>query len=155
MTAAFIRGKRRRAAAAVGAVTFGLVALSACDKPTPLATVTVGTNTVTTEAVCLDEGTKLDEAALTKCLASKAPKTIKVKPGDKVRIGVEPKIADEGWIVATGGQQKTAQTKQTYTSLDGQSLFVNRQAQRMEESIVLSVVTSDGVWNVKLELDSD
>ncbi|MBT2387373.1 DUF2771 family protein [Streptomyces sp. ISL-11] len=154
MTAAFFRGKRRRAAAAAGAVTFGLLALSACDKPTPLATVTVGSTTVTAEAACYDEGKDLGEAALDKCVKEGSPKTIKVKPGDKVRVGVEPKIADSGWIVLTSGpQQRSNQSKQTYVSLDGQRLFVNQSGTQIEDSTVLTVLTKDGVWNVKLELD--
>ncbi|CAM5441119.1 hypothetical protein [Streptomyces abikoensis] len=153
MTAAIFRGKRRRAAAAVGAVAFGLVALSACDKPTPLATVTVGSTTVTTEAACFDEGKKLDQNALNKCMADKSVKTVKVQPGDKVRVGVDPKMADKGWLVAVNAQQQTNQLKQTYTSLNGEQLFVNRMEQRFEKDVILSVVTEDGVWNVKLELD--
>ncbi|MCF3103985.1 DUF2771 domain-containing protein [Streptomyces klenkii] len=153
MTAAIFRGKRRRAAAAVGAVAFGLVALSACDKPTPLATVTVGSTTVTTEAACFDEGKKLDQGALNKCMADKSVKTVKVQPGDKVRVGVDPKMADKGWLVAINAQQQTNQLKQTYTSLNGEQLFVNRMEQRFEKDVILSVITEDGVWNVKLELD--
>ncbi|QLE73483.1 DUF2771 domain-containing protein [Streptomyces rectiverticillatus] len=153
MTAAIFRGKRRRAAAAVGAVAFGLVALSACEKPTPLATVTVGSTTVTTEAACFEEGKELDRGALDKCMADKSIKSVKVQPGDKVRVGVEPDMAEQGWIVVGNGQQQTNQLKQTYTSLDGEQLFVNRMAQRLEKSVVLSVITKDGVWNVKLELD--
>jgi len=39
----------RRAATTIGAIGLGLVALTACDKPTPMATVTVGTKSVTAE----------------------------------------------------------------------------------------------------------
>ncbi|GAA0332510.1 DUF2771 domain-containing protein [Streptomyces blastmyceticus] len=155
MTDAFFQGKRRRAAAAVGAVAFGLVALSACDKPTPLATVTVGTTTVTTEAACFDESKTLDEAALQKCLADKSVKSIKVKQGDKIRVGVEPKIADESWFVVAGNQPRSNQTKQTYTSLNGDQLFYNQQMGTLDKSTVLSVVSKNGVWSVKLELDKD
>ncbi|HBF81590.1 MAG TPA: DUF2771 domain-containing protein, partial [Streptomyces sp.] len=44
MTVAFFSGKGRRIGVALGAVSAGLLVLSACDKPTPLATVTVGDN---------------------------------------------------------------------------------------------------------------
>ncbi|GGX84481.1 DUF2771 domain-containing protein [Streptomyces hiroshimensis] len=154
MTAAIFRGKRRRAAAAVGAVAFGLVALSACEKPTPLATVTVGSTTVTTEAACYEEGQKLTESALAKCLADESVKTVKVQPGDKVRVGVDPKMADQNWFVVSNGQRQTSQLKQTYTSLDGEQLFVNRMAQRLDKTAMMSVITKDGVWSVKLELDN-
>ncbi|MCD9142959.1 DUF2771 domain-containing protein [Streptomyces albireticuli] len=157
MTAAFFRGKRRRAAAAAGAVTFGLLALSACDKPTPLATVTVGSTTVTTEAACYEEGKELGEKALEECTKDKTPKTIKVKHGDKVRVGVEPDIADKGWVALTSGPmgpvQRSNQLKQTYTTLNGDELFVNQQLRRVEDSTILTVLTKDGVWNFKLELD--
>ncbi|MBB5119460.1 hypothetical protein AF335_28860 [Streptomyces eurocidicus] len=157
MTAAFFRGKRRRAAAAAGAVTFGLLALSACDKPTPLATVTVGSTTVTTEAACYEKGKELGDKALNECVKDKTPKTVKVKHGDKVRVGVEPDIADKGWVAVTSGAmgpvQRTNQLKQTYTTLDGDELFVNQQMRRVEDSTILTILTKDGVWNFKLELD--
>ncbi|MGW1077769.1 hypothetical protein [Streptomyces sp. NPDC002537] len=156
MTVAFFQGKRRRAAAAVGAVAFGLVALSACDKPTPLATVTVGSDTVTTEATCFNEDKALDQAGLEKCLGDdKSAKTIKVKPGDKVHVGVEPKIADEGWFVVSGKQQRNGRTKQTYATFDGEQLFVNQQLQSLSQDTVLSVISKNGVWSVKLQLDNN
>ena len=65
----------RRAATTIGAISLGLVALTACDKPTPLATVTVGTRSVTAEAVdkCYAHGKKLPTTIFRACLEA-APK---------------------------------------------------------------------------------
>ncbi|MGW3730118.1 DUF2771 domain-containing protein, partial [Streptomyces sp. NPDC000851] len=38
--------RRRRAVAAAGAVSAGLLVLSACDKPSPMSTITVGSSSV-------------------------------------------------------------------------------------------------------------
>ena len=59
MTVPFFSGKSRRIGVALGAVSAGLLVLSACDKPTPLATVTVGDNSVHTEASCYNDGNAL------------------------------------------------------------------------------------------------
>ncbi|RLU86977.1 DUF2771 domain-containing protein [Streptomyces griseocarneus] len=161
MTVAFFQGRRRRGAAAVGAVAFGLLALSACDKPTPLATVTVGSTTVQTEASCFNEDKALDQAGLEKCLKEKpsdSAETIKVKPGEKVRVGVDPKIADEGWFVVSSGQQQNSSSKLTYASLDGERLFVTPSPMggggSLAKDTVLSVISKNGVWSVKLQLDN-
>ncbi|MFE0201307.1 DUF2771 domain-containing protein, partial [[Kitasatospora] papulosa] len=90
MTVAFLSGKRRRAAAALGAVSAGLLVLSACDKPTPLATVTVGTTSVHTEAACYNDGRAIKESQIQDCLNEKAEKSITVAPDDKIRFGVDP-----------------------------------------------------------------
>jgi hypothetical protein len=150
----------RRRAAALGAVSLGLVALAACDKPTPLATVTVGQKTVTTEATknCYPDNNKtLSSAAFTACLNAAPEKSITVHAGDKVRIGVDPKISDKGWVVAAGVSQKTDLLKnETYWSLDGDSLFVDSQTGASAKSVVLNIVESDGgkaylgVWKFKL-----
>lgn len=94
MTAAlFSRGKGRRAATAACAVSLGLVALSACDKPTPLATVTVGSETVTAEASdgCYGDGKDLSSAKFKACLSAKPDKTIKVTPGTRCGSGWTPR----------------------------------------------------------------
>ncbi|MFC0600039.1 hypothetical protein [Streptomyces palmae] len=167
MTAAlFSRGKASRAAAAACAVTLGLVALTACDKPTPLATVTVGSTTKTAEATkgCFDEDKKLSQSKLKECLNKDTGKTIKVQPGQRVGIGVDPKIAEYGWIAATASSPLMGKpSKETYRSFDGESLFVQKnplgQAETVPE-VNLAVVQIDenggakGVWHFKLKLES-
>lgn len=140
----------RRRAAALGAVSLGLVALAACDKPTPLATVTVGQKTVTTEATknCYPDNNKtLSTAAFTACLNAAPTKSITVHAGDKVRIGVDPKISDKGWLVAAGVSQKTDLLKnKTYWSLDSALLFNTQNPQtgqtQTQKSVTLNVVES-------------
>ncbi|MBL1095353.1 hypothetical protein [Streptomyces coffeae] len=171
MTAAlFSRGKGRRAATAACAVALGLIALSACDKPTPLATVTVGSTTVTAEAAhgCYNESEQLSKSALEKCLAKAPEKTIKVTTGEKVRIGVDPKIAESGWAVVAGTPVMNEPSKETYRSFDSETLLSQQNPQTGQPSpvdkVTLTVVQVDeegkgskrpkGLWRFKLERDS-
>ncbi|MFD7919041.1 DUF2771 domain-containing protein [Streptomyces sp. NPDC059740] len=156
----------RRAGAALGAVSLGLVALSSCSQPTPLATVTVGSGTVTAEASCYQDGKSLGEfsgqnkeniAKFSTCLNAKPKKTITVHPGEKVRLGVEPETADQGWFAAVNGnQQLSSVSKQTYASFDGEQLFYSQQGGGPSDSATVSIISSKGsaftgVWNVKLK----
>lgn len=159
-----LRGKGRRAAAA-GAVSLGLLVLSACDQPTPRATVTVGQDTVTAEASCYEDGKaigdltgkgKAEQAKFQKCLTAEPEQTITVHPGDKVRLGVEPDMAEDGWIALSNGAPLTSLSKQTYKSVEGDQVFYNQQTQSMSDSTIISILTSKGsqytgVWNVKLK----
>ncbi len=159
MTAAIIRGKRRRAAAAVGAVTFGLVALSACDKPTPLATVTVGSTTITTEAACYDEGEALANEKVAACLKENAGKTVKASMEDKLRFGVDPKIADEGWTIFINGQPAEQEpNKKTYRTIPASAFFAGGQGAAASKTQVSIVEVASGkalgVWNLTVERES-
>src|SRR5690242_12170894 len=105
----------RRSAAAVGAVVLGLAALSACSKPTPLATVTVGSDTINSQAACYNDGKPLSTSTLRSCL-SKTPtdNAITVRAIDSVHIGVDPDVAKNGWLVFSNGQARTDLIKDTY-----------------------------------------
>jgi hypothetical protein len=148
----------RRSAAAVGAVALGLFALSACTKPTPLATVTVGSTSVHTEASCYNGGKALGD--LSSCMNKTPDQTVKVHTTDKVHIGVDPAIADKGWVVLSPTGQKTDVIKsQTYyTFPTAGSLFIDQQTGQSSKTANLSIVevsgkgAAAGVWNVKLEL---
>jgi hypothetical protein len=153
----------RRRAAVIGAVSLGLVAISACEKPTPLATITVGDKTVTTEAAtkCYADGGNLSTAAFTACLNTAKPtKTVTVGSGDVVRIGVDPKVAKNGWLVAAGLSQKTdVLTNKTYWTLDDKdALFTDSSTGASASSVTLNIIETDskdaknylGVWKVKL-----
>ncbi|MFE0375221.1 hypothetical protein ACFW1M_06465 [Streptomyces inhibens] len=132
MTAALISwGKGRRAAAAIGAVSLGLITLSACEKPTALATVTVGSTTVTAEATpgCDGDGEVLSKKAIAACITKKGGKTITVHPGEKVRVGVDPEVAKSGWIVIGGGPVMREPSKETYRSFDADTLFMQQNPQ--------------------------
>ncbi|REK90733.1 hypothetical protein DY245_08645 [Streptomyces inhibens] len=132
MTAALISwGKGRRAAAAIGAVSLGLITLSACEKPTALATVTVGSTTVTAEATpgCDGDGEVLSKKAIAACITKKGGKTITVHPGEKVRVAVDPEVAKSGWIVIGGGPVMREPSKETYRSFDADTLFMQQNPQ--------------------------
>ncbi|MEW2292117.1 DUF2771 domain-containing protein [Streptomyces sp. NPDC006743] len=146
--------RRRRAVAA--AVSAGLLLLTACDKPTPMATITVGDDSVHSEATCYNDGKAIKTADLPKCL--KSDKTIKVDPDETVRFGVDPDIADKGWSVLMNGQPLTDTSKKTYTTIPG-SVFFNPQYGASGNSTWIAVKEGNdkdvtGVWSFKLQKDS-
>ncbi|GAB1329020.1 DUF2771 domain-containing protein [Streptomyces sp. NPDC093260] len=150
--------RRRRAVAAAGAVSAGLLVLTACDKPTPMATITAGDNSVHSEAICYNDGKDLTAADLTKCLKDTSGiETITVDPDDTVRFGVDPKIADEGWTILLNDQQLTDSSKKTYRTIPG-SVFFNAQYGATGDSTKVSIKEGDkttkGVWTFKLKKDS-
>lgn len=125
------RGKAYRTVAALGAVSFGLFALAACEKPTPLTTVTVGSDTVTTGAACYNDGKELSEKDLRTCLNEKPDQKISVGPGGKVRVGVEPEVADSGWAMVVNGQGVMDEASHdTYRSFSFDELFPVQQSQQ-------------------------
>ena len=110
--------RRRRAVAAAGAVSAGLLVLSACDKPTPFSTISVGSSSVSEEATCGGEDSVLDTSKLTACLKDEDIKSIDVDSEvDTVRIGVDPDIAKKRWTPLMNGQPLTADTNKTYLSI--------------------------------------
>jgi hypothetical protein len=149
--------RRRRAVAAAGAVSAGLLLLSACDKPTPMATLTVGDNSVATEASCYNDGKALKTSSLTSCLKDPDIKSLKVDPDETVRFGVDPDIADKGWTILMNGQALTDSSTKTYRTIPG-SVFFNAQYGATGNSTQVSIKEGDktvsGLWNFKLEKDS-
>lgn len=128
MTAALSRSKTRRTAIAAGAVALGLVALSACEKPTPKATVTVGSNSVSSEAACYNHGNELSNQALSSCV-KKTGKKLTVHPGERIRVGVDPDIAHSGWAMLVNGQGTMSEAaKDTYRSFDFDQIFAPQQS---------------------------
>ncbi|MEU1090822.1 DUF2771 domain-containing protein [Streptomyces sp. NPDC005576] len=156
MTVAFFSGKSRRIGVALGAVSAGLLVLSACDKPTPLATVTVGTTSVSTEAVCYNDGDPIKESLIQGCLNKKADKSIDVAMDDRVRFGVDPEVADNGWTLFIDGQQAEQEPyKRSYRSITGSAFFSSQTGETSKETQV-SVVETDGskligIWHFKLK----
>ncbi|WP_124272019.1 DUF2771 domain-containing protein, partial [Streptomyces sp. ADI96-02] len=114
--------------------------LSACDKPTPLATVTVGSDSVNSEAACYNDGDAIKESLIQGCLNKKPEKTIKVAMDDKVRFGVDPEIADNGWTLFINGQQAEQEPfKGTYRTIPGNAFFASQTgapAKKTQVSIV-------------------
>jgi len=156
-----VAARRRRAVAAAGAVSAGLLVLSACDKPTPRSTITVGRSSVSEEATCGGEGDNLNTADLTKCLKDKDIKSIKVDPDDTVRFGVDPKIADKRWTILMNGQPLTEDSDKTYRTIPG-SVFFNQQYGATGNSTLVSIKAGDGkksgtgvtgLWSFKLKKD--
>lgn len=160
MTVAFFSGKGRRIGVALGAVSAGLLVLSACDKPTPLATVTVGDNSVHTEAACYNDGDALKESEIQGCLNKKAEKTVKVAMDDKVRFGVDPEIADNGWTLFINGQQAEQEPyKKTYRTIPGSAFFASQTGETTTNHTQISVVETKGkkltgVWHFELKKTS-
>jgi hypothetical protein len=153
--------RRRRAVAVAGAVSAGLLVLSACDKPTPLSTITVGRSSVSAEATCGGEGKTLQTADLTKCLQDKDVKSIKVDPDETVRFGVDPDIADKRWTILMNGQPLTDDSNKTYRTIPG-SVFFNAQYGAQGNSTLVSIKAGDGdkggtaatgLWTFKLKKD--
>ncbi|MFJ8362378.1 DUF2771 domain-containing protein [Streptomyces sp. NPDC093984] len=146
--------RSRRAVAAFGAVSAGLLLLSACDKPSPLATITVGTNSVSSQTDCYNDGKEVPSADLAKCLKSKDIKSIKVDPDETVRFGVDPTIADKGWTILMNGQPLTESSTKTYRTIPG-SVFFNAQYGASGNSTLVSIKEGEskvtGLWSFKLE----
>ena len=146
--------RSRRAVAAFGAVSAGLLLLSACDKPSPLATITVGTNSVSSQTDCYNDGKEVPSADLAKCLKSKDIKSIKVDPDETVRFGVDPAIADKGWTILMNGQPLTESSTKTYRTIPG-SVFFNAQYGASGNSTLVSIKEGEtkvtGLWSFKLE----
>src|SRR6478609_8163795 len=153
MTVPFFSGKSRRIGVALGAVSAGLLVLSACDKPTPLATVTVGDNSVSTEAACYNDR---KESAIQGCLNKKAEKSVKVAMDDKVRFGVDPEVADNGWTLFINGQQAEQEPyKKTYRSIPGSAFFASQTGETTADKTQISIVETKGqkltgVWHFQL-----
>lgn len=126
-TTAFSRARglrSRRGAAALGAVVLSAFALSACEKPTPVAQITVGARTASTEAQCYNDGKDIPNDELESCVSESAEKSITVDAGEPVRIGVEPDIADSGWVLFVDGRLVTPQpSKHTYVSYNADQFF--------------------------------
>ena len=157
--------RRRRAVAAVGAVGAGLLVLSACDKPTPISTVTVGTSSVSSEASCYsdDDGKALQSAEVTECLKKDTAKdadvkTIKVDPDENVRFGVDPEIADKGWTILLNGNPLTGLQHQDVPHDPRQRVLQRPVRRTRADSTLVSIKEGEndvkGVWSFRLKKDS-
>ncbi|GAA2468711.1 MULTISPECIES: hypothetical protein [Streptomyces] len=159
MTVAFFSGRARRAGVALGAVSAGLLVLSACDKPTPLATVTVGSDSVNAEATCYNDGKAIKESQIQSCLNKKAEKTITVSADDRIRFGVDPEVAENGWTLFIGGQQAEQEPyKKTYRSIPA-SAFLSSQTGETSNTAQISIVETSGkkltgIWHFQLKKES-
>ncbi|WP_409474919.1 DUF2771 domain-containing protein [Streptomyces sp. HC307] len=150
--------RRRRAVAAAGAVSAGLLVLSACDKPSPMSTITVGSSSVSSEATCYHEGDALTAEERSGCLKEEGIKSISVDPDETVRFGVDPKIADKGWTILMNGQPLTDSSTKTYRTIPG-SVFFNAQYGAQGNSTLVSIMggkqeAPTGLWSFRLKKDA-
>ncbi len=133
----------RRTATVFGALALGLLTLTACDKPTAQATVTVGTKSVQAEAEhgCYAKGTALPQKIFLACLQGTPTHHITVPVGDKVRIGVDPSIGDKGWLIAANTALVTNEVlkDKTYWEIDSASLFQQTDPQTGQPSVTKTV----------------
>ncbi|WP_037910630.1 hypothetical protein [Actinacidiphila yeochonensis] len=137
----------RRTATALGALSLGLLSLTACDKPTAQATVTVGSKSVQAEArpACRASDDKpLDQTTFVACLNGTPTHHMTVPVGDQVRIGVDPSIGDKGWLIAADNALVTPELlkDKTYWSVDSAQLFQDQQTGTTKSSVTLAVVES-------------
>ncbi|MBM7170915.1 DUF2771 domain-containing protein [Streptomyces sp. G44] len=161
MTSQRSSARRRRSVAALGAVSAGLLVLSACDKPTPLATVTVGSDSVNSEASCYNDGKELKKSQMKSCAQDEDVKTIKVDPDEKVRFGVDPEVADKGWTLLMNGRPLGDLSKKTYVVVPG-SVFFNQQLGGDGDKATVSILEggngatqkATGLWTFKFKKDS-
>jgi hypothetical protein len=145
-------------------VSLGLLALSACEKPTPVATATVNGTSVSLEASCYNDGNTVPSGEVKSCLSKKPEKSVKIGAGDKLRVGVDPEMAESGWLLFVNGQPALpSPVKKTYYSFPGEAFF-QQQSQTggqgpAKKTAQVSIVTTDGssfkgVWHLKLDNDS-
>ncbi|WP_052849118.1 hypothetical protein [Streptomyces avicenniae] len=121
------RGRRAvRTTVAVGAVSLGFVVLAACQKPTPNAHFTLNTHTDSFEADhdCHD-GDGLGADLVETCLTTDDGVEFGTRSGDTFRIGVDPKVAEDGWVVLINGFPAGTQEpySSTYQTFDTDELF--------------------------------
>ena len=97
------------------------LSLSSCTKPKPAVTVTAGTSSAHTQAICWSLEAALSAITCSEALLSKevsSPDIAKVKvAGDQtIGISVDPKVAEFGWYAIVNGQRlnKSAVTSTYY-----------------------------------------
>ena len=96
---------RSRVVAGLSAAT-ALVALTGCQKPTPIVTMVSGTSSVHRDAtVFCFEG---QSAQQQNCRTAEdtGPTVLKVKPGATVGIDVAKDLAENGWVVVLPGNDQ-------------------------------------------------
>ncbi|WP_051723008.1 hypothetical protein [Streptomyces albus] len=158
------RGRGLRTAGALAAVSLGLAALVACEKPTPMATVTAGSDSVSSEASCYNDGKKLAQKQLNDCL-NKGGEELAVGDAERVRIGVDPEIAESGWAMVVNGQGVMPEASEdTYRSFDHDEIFAPRQGQsggaEVPKTAKVTIVEVDkkgearGTWSFTLKRES-
>ena len=145
---------RARMLVAVPALAVVALGLTACDKPTPGASVFSGTSSVYRQAPCwAPEGTTLTaDSCSADLVAPPDSATISTVPGQTIGISVDPKVAEIGWypaLVVSG--QLTRLTEKPVT--DTYFRFTPVAAQ-VGSPTTLAVIAGDsgerGIWTYNL-----
>lgn len=100
---------RRRLSAVVSAALL-VLALSACEKPSPLVTLVSSGNSVFSEAraYCF-EGQSVQEA---NCASREQEvKELRVRSGQPIGIDVDKEIAERGWLIEVGEGEQAQQSE--------------------------------------------
>lgn len=148
---------RKTRISAVAAIVLIPLALTACTKPTPGATVVSGTSSAHREAACWSfEDTGLDPATCSEDLIAKASSgevvgKVTVVPGSTVGISVDPVVAESGWYPVIGNQRLVSEpitsTYYRFTYPEGQAI--------PEGGAALQIIAGDesarGLWVFSLE----
>ncbi|UED85734.1 hypothetical protein [Streptomyces profundus] len=102
------RGRRAfRTMLALGTVSLGVLVLSGCEKPSPNAHFTLDSSSKTRETArdCHGHGEALGVTRALECLASdEGAVSFSTSPGDTFRIGVDPAVAEDGWVLFVNEQ---------------------------------------------------
>lgn len=128
-----------------------LLALGACEKPTPGVTVSSGASAVHTEATtyCRDG----QSAAPRNCVENlDRLSVVRVKAGDRVGIDVAKTIADKGWILVDTGANARSDVQDemhfSYTPDFSSSPVINLEIRSLDRVAEDAAIT--GVWTFQL-----
>ncbi|RKN41717.1 DUF2771 domain-containing protein [Streptomyces hoynatensis] len=128
------RGRRAiRTTIALGAVSAGLAALTGCEKPSPSAHFTLHSNTTSRAASddCYGHGEALSADQALDCADDdEGIPSFGTTQGDTFRVGVDPKVADNGWLLFVNGLLYDPEPfTTTYHSFSSDDLYRATQAQ--------------------------
>ena len=101
----------RRRLPPAAALVLGLVALSGCERPTPLVTVVNAGKSVYTEAdtYCFEGQSTVDANC---AVRQQRPPTLEVVPGEPVGVDVDKELVEGGWIIELSDLQAPAEEAQ-------------------------------------------
>lgn len=143
----------RRRAAALGLALTATAALAGCEKPTPLVTVSLGSSSAHSEATCYAGSGQLSEDQITACMA-KSGKSVSARAGDRLRIGVDPSIAEHNWVAILNSQpllEINDRTFQTVVVPAGLQQGTSVELIVVESADKNSAAAIKGIWKFQLQ----
>jgi hypothetical protein len=128
------RGRRAvRTTVAAGAVSLGLAALTGCEQPSPSAhfTLNASTKSLETAGDCFGHGDGLSAAQARDCLIdTDNVRSFTTEVGDTFRVGVDPDVAEQGWVLLVNGNPMAIERSHTtYRSFQTDELYAASEAQ--------------------------